>query len=563
MSPDTPLPADESDAGDAASRPQGPAATPPQGLALEEAHFLHPSSVFFDVASHVRRYIIPSIVALYSAASGGVWGLGVAGIIFGGALLSTIINYLTLRYRLQGSDLVVTQGLLFRRVRAVPIRRIQNIDLLQNVLHRLLGVAEVRIETASGSEPEAVLRVLTLEQVDQLRSAVFGRAADPQTTAAELVRGADEPGGSPAAESSATAVVPPSHAAHEPQILHRVSLKQLLAAGVASNRGFVILSIAVGLLFQTGYSWSPTDKHSWKNARWLEVPEWVQGALPSMERPLGLAVAVVLAVLCLLIVMRLVGIGWYLLRFHDHTLSRRQDDLRIACGLLTKVSATIPRRRIQFISVHRPWLMRWMKLASIRIETAGGGGSQDEDASATVSRRWFLPVMHEVDVPRILSELRPGLHWDEASVEWHAVSPRTGRRLMRGAILQSLAISAVGWLIFRGWGLWLGPVVFPVLAYLAVRQSRAMRYALAEWGVVYRSGVLTRKLGMAFFDRMQVVSFRQSPFDRRWQMASLAVDTAAAGPADHRVRVDYLEADFAASQFRELTRAAATHQPTW
>ena len=51
---------------------------------------------------------------------------------------------------------------MFRRVRHIPYSRIQNIDAVQNVLHRVLGVAEVNIETGGGDAAEAKMSVLPL-----------------------------------------------------------------------------------------------------------------------------------------------------------------------------------------------------------------------------------------------------------------------------------------------------------------------------------------------------------------------------------------------------------------
>ena len=55
----------------------------------------------------------------------------------------------------------------------------------------------------------------------------------------------------------------------------------------------------------------------------------------------------------------------------------------------------------------------------------------------------------------------------------------------------------------------------------------------------------------------------QSPFDRRWKMAKLSVDTAAAGPADHRIKIPLLDEDFAREEHRHLVDRAAVHQPSY
>ena len=206
-----------------------------------------------------------------------------------------------------------------------------------------------------------------------------------------------------------------------------------------------------------------------------------------------------------------------------------------------------------------------MRLASIRIETAGGSGNENENAASTVSRRWFLPVVSQSHISTILEELRPGMQWADAAPKlvWHGVSPQTEKRLSRIAFLWCVLISGVGLALTRPWGAVGGLVFLPILLFLVRRQSRARRYGRTDWGIAYRSGLLTRKLSFAFYDRIQAIEVQQTPFDRRWKMAQLHVDTAASGPAEHTIDISYLVDEFAFGQFDEIQQSAAQHQPTW
>ena len=135
--------------------------------------FLHPTSLVFDLLAHVRSYLVPLGFGLFGAANGNVGLLIISGILFVPAVMRSAFRYFTLRYRIEDAHLIVDQGLVFRKTRSIPVHRIQNIDLTQNVLHRIFKVAEIKIETASGTEAEAVLRVLSMEEFDVLRKAIF------------------------------------------------------------------------------------------------------------------------------------------------------------------------------------------------------------------------------------------------------------------------------------------------------------------------------------------------------------------------------------------------------
>ena len=500
---------------------------------------LHPTSFFFNAISHIRSYIVPFVLALFGAAQDEMFWQYLAGVILLSSLVSNFIQYLTLNYSITNGDLILKQGIFFKRIRTIPVRRIQNVDLIQNVLHRMMGVAEVRIETASGTEAEAVLRVLSLAEVDALRLELFGSERNPAAQASEATRQVGQN------EESSDEPDELRKESTESRELLRIPLNWLACAGLASDRGMLIVGVAIGALFQFNFDWGNFE-NIWK-ALFRFGNSWIA---------IGLTIVVVL------LAMRLFSIVWFILRFHGYRLTRVGDDLRISCGLFTKVSATVPRKRVQFISVHRSLVFRWMGFATIRIETAGGGGKEGGD-SATTTRAWFVPVVPIELVPGLLAELRPGLDWDEQQQIWQPVSPRTGRRLMRLAIVMSIALTLIGIAVYRPWGGLVGVVWLPFSMWLAVRTSRAVRYARTEFGLAYRSGIMTRKLSVTFYERIQSLKFSQSPYDRRWKMASLSVDTAAAGPAGHLIQVPYLEEEFAREEFERLRHLVAQHRPVW
>ena len=492
---------------------------------------LHPLSVFFDISSHIRSLIIPAVIGIFSAANGSRGGLAFALLFFSMTLAQSMIRYFSLRYQIRNHELIVTEGILFRRNRTVPVNRIQNIDLIQNPLHRIFGVAEVRVETASGNEAEATLRVLSLAHVEKLRQGIFNRDRLPIADS-EISQEISE-------EDSATTIL-------------TISLWQLLKAGLASNRGTILLGVLAGMYFQF-------DDQIEENVDIGQLNEMV----PDNASNVQIAILISLGVLAVLLLFRLLGMAWYVLRFFGYELVRNEEDLRIRCGLLTKVSATVPRRRIQFISVHRNLVMRWLNLASIRIETAGGAGKASEDAAKTVSSRWFIPVLTEDRVPEIIGQLRPELNWLEQEFDWQPISPLAPRRLVRAACITSVFIAIAGGFAFPPWGWVAGVVALPILIWYARRSAAAKRYARNENCVVYRSGLFTKKTSITFFEKIQTVRVDESPFDRRWGMASLCVDTAGAGPADHRIHIAYLTNSFAKREFEAIIKQSSGHAPVF
>ncbi len=82
------------------------------------------------------------------------------------------------------------------------------------------------------------------------------------------------------------------------------------------------------------------------------------------------------------------------------------EDLRSEYGLFTKVTATVPIRRVQAITINAGPLHRWLERATVRVATAGGGGKKNQQAANV--REWLAPLIHEQALPHLLQQVLPG-----------------------------------------------------------------------------------------------------------------------------------------------------------
>jgi len=281
----------------------------------------------------------------------------------------------------------------------------------------------------------------------------------------------------------------------------------------------------------------------------LAVSEMVKSALRTDGKVALLAsIALAAAAAALVVLLSLLAT---LAVLYDFRLERLGDEFRVQCGLLTRHSTTIPERRIQFVAILEPWLSRWLGRATIKVETAGGGG---EGERAPLTRQWFVPLVRRDALPALLREIHPRLDLDAA--QWLPLAPRAIRRMRKEAVIVAVALTAGALLLVRPWGGLAILVFLPLLLWHAHQLEERTRYARTPYGVVYRTGVLTRKTGVAFLDRIQAVRTGESPFDRRHGMASLHVDTAGAGKVGHAIDIPYLERDVAQALREDLVAAA-------
>jgi putative membrane protein len=499
---------------------------------------LHPLSFLFQIGAQLRQFVVPGGLLLLGAGSA---GLGFDAWLLTLLIPSTLIalvRSLSVRYRFDAGELVITSGFIFRNERHVPYARIQNIDAVQNLAHRLVGVVEVRVETGGGDEPEAALRVLPRAALDEMRERVF---AGRQTAAAD--------------GDATSALVPGDDA----RTLLQLRARDLLLAGFIDSRGLIIVSAAVGVLWEAGLLDPTFDAVAGKNVDGRGFVRRVSraivgGVLPSLEQ-----VALVIGgFVLLLLLMRVLSMFWSLVRLHGFRLERRGEDLRAEFGLFTRVMTTVPIRRVQTLTIREGPLHRLFASAKVRVDSAGGDTAGER---LSAKRESLAPLIARSALPSLLRDVLPDV--DLSAIAWQPVDRRGFRRALRVSLVFYALLTLPFVLMLKWWTLAL-LAVFWLWSWLDVTMEiRALGWALVSGGVLFRSGWIVKEVSVARFSKLQAVTLTESPFDRRHRMASVDVDTAGAGDLDHRMGIPFLARATADDLRCQLTQHAAQTSFRW
>jgi putative membrane protein len=471
---------------------------------------LHILSPVFFAGGHARR-LWP--LALLLAARQQWWLLALGVLVL---LAWSSIEWLRRTYALEGGALRLEEGVLSRQLRAVPFDRIQQVDLVRKPLHRLLGVATLRVETAGGGRAAEVdLDVVTLAEAQALRSSLLRAKArlaaaptGPPGQAAAGQASVDE------AELVEAAAAPPE------RVLLRLRLGEVMLAGITGSRAAAAL-VVLGPLTQA-FDWFP-GLSDWLLARF--DPQAVAPTTPAAF--LAAAVAAVVVWLGL-------AAGSSIVTDYGFTLARVGDDLVVRRGLLERREAVLPLARLQVVRIDESLLRRALGLASIRIQSAGRTGGADQTAS-----RLAVPILQRTEVNRLLGELLPGA----APIPGLRVPPPAARRraVTRSLLRTALAIAVIAlplWQLTSQDVLAVPPALalaaVPLLALAVVAGLAAYRNLghAASAGFLYaRAGVAIRVIAVVPVAKAQSGSVRSSPFQRRAGLATLHVDIAGGGSA--------------------------------
>lgn len=123
-----------------------------------------------------------------------------------GALPYLFFRYHTLRYRFDEEGIHMKVGILFRREINLTYARIQDIHLRSGFIQRWLGLANVQIQTASGSSgPELVIE--GFKEFEAIRDFLYTRMRGYQThsTSTQSAAAPSQVAGSAAAAAKSSA----------------------------------------------------------------------------------------------------------------------------------------------------------------------------------------------------------------------------------------------------------------------------------------------------------------------------------------------------------------------
>jgi putative membrane protein len=498
----------------------GPAGDAPAPRAL------HPVSIVIGVPLiQLLRTLVVPVAAVF--AGGGDLGSTLLLVVVAGGLAVRILAWQRFRWSFDGQRVRVESGVLSRTRRSVGVDRIQQVELDQPFVQRLLGVATLRLETAgSDAGPEVELRVLRFTDAAALRSALQPHVQRPSVGDAT----SSDPAAAARTSAGGDAVVPVA------RTVIALPLRRVALASVTGAQLLLAPALLVGALQFLGERTDEVLRAALDRVLFLLE----QGAAPSATTwALGITAVVVVALVTTLVVS--------IVRDGGFIVERDGDDLVVRRGLLGTRESTVPLRRVQVVRVLANPLRRVLGVAAVRIHSAGGSSGGE--------RRVVIPLVSVDELEALLGELVDGFDGLPVLAP-HPVAARrrTFLRRLRG-LLAWWVPATLGWValvtLAEGgtnvrvptiltWSFTLSDdvrvvpilvaVTGTVLAWLlAVAEHRALAHGHDRHVLAARHGTLARTLSVAPLERLQAVTLRQSVFQARRDLATVVAHVAGPG----------------------------------
>jgi putative membrane protein len=501
-------------------------ATEPQARVLL-AGSLHPLVLLLRLLDGIRQSVFPLVLGIASEPM----FLAVAAVVFLLHVGQGLLRYLTFHYTLTTDELRTREGLLHRQERRIPIDRIQDLGFESTLLRRALGLAVVRVETASGQGVEAQLDSLSHADAERLREALL---------AARSLRVG-------AVESADPAAAAPRAPMPDPEWTVYVAESSMLLLRGLTDLRFGAMAVAAYGAYELADQLGMFTRLQGVGDTF---EQWLRG-FPTVVAA-SLLAGLVAAVLAFSSATAALG---NLLAFHGFRLTLRADALSCRFGLITTRQKTLPRARIQRVRVEQTWLRRLLSVAVARADSAGAGRGVDDEAPGGYDV--IVPLAPLQSIGAMLPAALPGFESERGSVR--RASPRLVLRLTARGAIEAFVLAAVLWPAVGASAafafLWL-----PVAWLLGRLAWHGLEFGLFERHIYLRTGLLGHYRVYVPTHKVQAVSVHQGPLQRVLGLAEIAVFVAGGPPT----RIPDLELADARAMLSDLaSRAAHAAMQDW
>lgn len=446
-------------------------------------------------------------------------------------LLAVVSFYLSWKFstfRVTDELIELKTGVVFKSHRRARLDRIQGINVQRPLIPRIFGTARLDISGA-GEDASIALSYLASADADQLRRALLTRASGEreETETAEREQQWQQPENGSEAQNGW-----PQSGPSAEQIAAAQQAQQFgIAPQPGKNQYWEPPRRGGGLPYPAGvpaggnildrrvaeFTAEEYDDFTPANSL-VRIP--ISRIIGSLVFNIG-TVIFVLVILALVsgvfllgdirfiggllfaFIPGLIGLAGYLFsqitRAAQYSIAQTKHGVRVGYGLFSLTNETIPPRRIHAVEVYQPLLWRAFGWWRVRITRAS---ASTRDGAAGQENNVILPVGTRADALTVLDILMPDLE------------------LQQRLELVESGLSGNG----QNTGYQLAPR--RAIWFLPISWHRH-GWQLDEKAVYLRHGVLSRKLSLIPFARIQSVTWYQGPFARGLRLGGVRFDLVA------------------------------------
>lgn len=286
---------------------------------------------------------------------------------FGGLILFLavvgVISYLkylnfTFYIDQENDEFIITEGIFNKTKTAIQLNKIQQVNINQSLIQRLVSVYELAVDTAGSNKKEGNIKAVSHALALDLKARLLVNENQIITNEIEV--------------ESLTEKLDKTRTDEEIPFI-KISFLSLLKIGVTSNyvkSFFIILAFFISLF----------DHIKQFTGKDVLQAEKIEDYVDTSQMA-TIALVLFIAFFSIVIAVNLVKT---IFRYFDYKIARQKGSLLLSYGLLDTKSTILKPEKVQITSVTQNFFQKKMNVLGLKITQATGGEKEDQKAAIEI-----------------------------------------------------------------------------------------------------------------------------------------------------------------------------------
>lgn len=306
--------------------------------------------MFADTVQKLGRAFWPILLVAFVKAKHFSWAYFALGVL---AFLAVVGVIAYLKYRNftfyideDRDEFIVSEGIVNKTKTTIQLHKIQQVNIKQSLIQRLIGVCALDVDTAGSDKKEGDIKAVSHD----LALALKAKLLENNSRSKGDVVPTNETEGPVKSEAS----------------FLKINFLSLIKVGITSN---YVRSLGLILTFFF------TVLDNLRNLGQEEV--WENKSVQEFVTNNSVAYSILLAVLLVVTVIFVINVGRTIIKFFDFTITKHKGSLVLFHGLINTQSTILKPEKVQIVKVSQNYFQKKLNVLEITIRQAISNGKED------------------------------------------------------------------------------------------------------------------------------------------------------------------------------------------
>lgn len=329
---------------------------------MEKSNFNQPQKqsiigivvLFADTFQSIVRAIIPLIavwIFKFDQINKLYLTLGILAVITIVAVIA-YLQYINFTFYIdeENDEFIINKGVFNKTKIAIQLNKIQQVNINQTLIQRIIGVHALDVDTAGSSNKEVKIRAISHDLALTLKAKLLENEGKKEIISENQT----------IQENTEKTIL-------------KISFSSLVKVGLTSKYGrtFAVLMAFFATIYENFQQWSRNNGE-------------VEDKIDSYLNATTAMVSISIFVFGLLVLILGINLGRTLIKYFNFKITKQQKTLVLSYGLLNTRNTIIKPEKVQILTISRNYFQKKLNVLDIKIKQASIGESEKEERKSAI-----------------------------------------------------------------------------------------------------------------------------------------------------------------------------------